>query len=272
MQTIFQTIDKLNDAYIHFWEDVCRIESPTAYKAGVDAVGTCIKNAAKERGWDIEEMHSETAGNAFCVTINKTAPAPAVVFSGHIDTVFPLGTFSKPIVRTDDKKIYGPGVMDCKGGVVASFMAMDALDKCGFSARPVKLIVQTDEETGSKTSNKQTLAFMLDAAKNAAAFLNTEGIQGNTAVLIRKGILRYRFTVHGRATHSSKCAQGANAIVEAAHKIIALEQMKDADGLTCNGISNGLNAFLSTLTFTLKMRAIPNGTVTCTVTAPPFRR
>ncbi len=227
-------IDSLNDKYISFWGKVSNIESPTSYKAGIDAVGEQFINLANELGFPVEVMEHEVAGNAICITINPASGERPVVFSGHIDTVYPIGLFGNPAVHYEDDRICGPGVMDCKGGTVASLMALEALAKYGFTSRPVKLIIQTDEETGSKTSDKETIAFMLEKAKDAVAFLNTEGIQKKTAVVKRKGILRYRFNIRGRAVHSSKCDEGASAILEAAHKIIELEKMKDAEGLTCN--------------------------------------
>lgn len=239
-QKIFSVIDEMNGRYCDIWEEVCNIESPTVHKAGVDEVGNYFVNMANERGWSVEVMEHAVAGNAICITINPDAKKAPVVFSGHIDTVHPIGLFGTPAVRRDETCIYGPGVMDCKGGVVASFMALDALARCDFKERPVKLIIQSDEETSSKQSNKQTVAFMVEKAKGAAAFLNTEGIQGNTLVWERKGILRYRYTVTGKAMHSSRCAEGANAIAEAAYKIIELEKVKDPSGLTFNcGVIEG---------------------------------
>ena len=153
---------------------------------------------------------------------------------------------------------YGPGVLDCKGGVVASFLAMDALDRCGFRARPVMHILQTDEETGSKTSGKDTVRYMCEKAKGSVAFLNTEANREGFVVLSRKGILRYEFTVHGISAHSSLCVSGANAIAEAAYKIIELEKMKDKDGLTCNcGVISGgsvANTVAETCRFTADIR------------------
>ncbi len=237
---LFSVIDDMNVCYCRVWEDVCNIESPTAYKQGVDAVGDYFVKMAKERGWLVDVLECEEAGNAICITINPEAEGAPVVFSGHIDTVHPLGLFGTPAVRLDETCIYGPGVMDCKGGVVASFMALDALAQCGFKERPVKLIIQSDEETSSRQSNKQTIAFMLEQAKGAAAFLNAEGIQGDTLVWERKGIVRYRYSVTGKAMHSSRCAEGANAIAEAAYKIIELEKVKDPKGLTFNcGVIEG---------------------------------
>ncbi len=231
---LFSAIDEMNDTYCNIWEKVCNIESPTDHKKGVDEVGDVFIKMANERKWLVEVFEHKKAGNAICITINYESKAEPVVFSGHIDTVHPIGLFGTPAVHQDEKCIYGPGVMDCKGGVVASFMALDALDRCGFAKRPVKLIIQTDEETGSRTSGLKTVEFMCEKARNAVAFLNTEGIQGNTAVLVRKGILRYRFTVFGKAVHSANCVIGANAIAEAAHKILELETIKDANTLTCN--------------------------------------
>ena len=237
---IFSLIEDLNEPYCDLWEKVCNMESPTEYKQGVDAVGQVFIRLAREHQWDVEVLELETAGNPICITMNPLSQAQPLVFSAHIDTVYPLGTFPSPAVYRKDGRMYGPGVIDCKGGVVAAVMAMDALMRSNYRKRPIKLIIQTDEETGSKTSNKQTIGFMLEKAKDAVAFLNLEGVQYGTAVLSRKGILRYRFTVQGKSAHAAKCTEGANAICEAAHKIIQLEKWKDSQGITCNcGVIQG---------------------------------
>ncbi len=237
---LFETINKLNDLYINVLEDVCNIESPTDFKKGVDDVGTYFLDMAEHRGWKTEIFKQEVSGNVVCITLNPYADGKPISVSGHIDTVHAVGSFGTPAVKRDNKNMYGPGVMDCKGGVVAAFMAMDALEKCGFDTRPVQLLLQTDEENGSASSDKATIKYICDKAKNSVAFLNLEGSKGHTAVLERKGILRYRFTVRGKALHSSRCSEAANAIAEAASKILELEKMKDADGLTCNcGLISG---------------------------------
>lgn len=45
-----------------------------------------------------------------------------------------------------------------------------ALDDCGFDARPLKLILQSDEENSSRFSSKTTIEYMCEAAKDAADF------------------------------------------------------------------------------------------------------
>ncbi len=239
---LLETINELTSKHLKMLEDICNIESPTYYKEGVDKVGKYIIRFAEEKGWDIEVLKLDNAGDPICITINKDALLEPVVFSGHIDTVHPLGLFPAPAVTVDADKMYGPGVEDCKGGVIASLLAMEALEKCGFTSRPVKLIIQTDEETGSRTSGKKTVDFMTKKSQGAIAFLNTEGISAdNTVTLSRKGIARFEFLLHGVAGHSANCfKEGASAILEAAHKIIELEKYKSEQGITCNcGVISG---------------------------------
>lgn len=256
MKQIFDVIDSLSDEYISVWEDVSKIESPTNCKAGVDAVGNYFIAMAKKRGFKVEVLEQKVSGNAVCITMNADVDAKPVALSAHMDTVFPVGTFS---VSRDDEKIYGPGVCDCKGGIVSSFLAMDALYKCGYKDRPVMLLLQSDEENGSAFSKKETINYICDKAKDAVFFLNMEGAANSTACIARKGIANYTFTVNGLAGHSSGCAKvGASAVLEAAHKIIELEKFKDNDGITCNcGVISGgtvFNAIAEKCTFTADFR------------------
>lgn len=64
--------------------------------------------------------------------MNPESDNQPVALSGHMDTVHPVVLFGTPAVRRENEKIYGPGVMDCKGGIVAGFLAMDALQICGI--------------------------------------------------------------------------------------------------------------------------------------------
>ena len=121
---LFEIIDELKEKYIGVWQDVCNIESPTKDKTGVDKVGEYFCRIAKEQGWQVEIFPQPIAGNVVCITMNPEATLPPVSLSGHIDTVHPHGRFGYPPVKCDNEKIYGPGVYDCKGGVVSGLFAM----------------------------------------------------------------------------------------------------------------------------------------------------
>ena len=248
VQKVFETIDALDAEFRQVWADVVAIESPTVYKEGVDAVGAYFIKRAEANGWKVEVLEQPVSGNAVCLTMNPDAKGAPVALSGHMDTVHAVGFFGNPVVRMDEEHIYGPGVTDCKGGIVAGFLAMQALQNCNYTDRPVMLILQSDEETSSKGSNKETIYWMCEKAKDCVAFLNLEPKKAGRVVLTRKGIVRYCLNVTGRAAHSSDCANpqsvSVNASAEAAHKIIELEKYKDHHGLTfnCGVIKGGTTA------------------------------
>ena len=234
-EKLFQIIDELNESYIDIWEDVCNIESQTADKAGVDEVGKYFIRLAEKHGWKIEVVPMERAGDAVCITMNPDAEGAPISLSGHLDTVHPKGLFGYPPVKREEEKIIGPGVVDCKGGVVAGFMAMDALERIGYTDRPIQMLLQTDEEVGSRLSERRTINYICEKAKGSACFLNLEGASKGKLCLERKGIISFRFDIEGKEAHSSNCAKaGANAIIEAAHKMLELDTIKDDAGLTCN--------------------------------------
>lgn len=234
IENAFLEIGKLFPFYLNFWKECCDIESPSDGKDGLDACCDLFIRLAKERGWDIEVLEEPKAGNAACITMNKDAQGKLLCVSGHLDTVHPIGLFGTPPTRIEGDKIYGPGVADCKGGAVAAMLAMDALKNAGFRSRPIRLLLQSDEEVGSRYSERRTINYIIDKTKDAVAFLNLEPHYAGTVCTSRKGIVTYNFTVTGVEAHSSACAtSGANAILEAAHKIIELEKIKDAEGLTC---------------------------------------
>lgn len=230
-KVLFEKIDELNEAYVKVWEDVCNIESPTAYKEGVDAVCKYFCDLARTRGWKVEVFEQEAYGNAACITLNPDAKKQPITISGHMDTVQPVGSCGTPAVRIEGDKIYGPGVVDCKGGIVVGLLAMDALEKSGFTDRPVHLVLQSDEEVSSQGVG---IEVMCARAKDSVAFINLEGKTKGVVCLQRKGIITFTFTVKGIEGHAAQCAKiGANAIAEAAHKILEIEKIKDHEGITC---------------------------------------
>ena len=237
---LYQLIDSLTETYYQVWEDLCNIESPSAYKEGVDAVGNYCIHFAQKRGWQVDVCRQEVSGNAVCITLNPQVAAAPLAISGHMDTVHPVGSFGTPTVWRDEEKIYGPGTLDCKSGVVLGLFVLDVLDRLGYSKRPVKLLLQSDEEVGSRTSNKATINWICQQAKDAVAFLNLENNRNDNAGISRTGIARYEFTVTGKAAHSAACNTGASAIAQAASMLLELEKLKERNVLTCNcGLISG---------------------------------
>jgi glutamate carboxypeptidase len=116
-------------------------------------------------------------------------------------------------------RLWGPGVLDMKAGMVFFIFAMHALRDLDIPvARKVILQVNSDEEVGSESSR----ALTEDGAKNAAAVLVLEpgtGLEGKLKTA-RKGVGDYTITVRGRASHAGvDFTAGASAILEMSRQI-----------------------------------------------------
>ncbi len=239
---LLETVESLKDKYVSFLKEVVEIEDPTDYKEGVDKVGEYFINKAKELGFKTEVFRQDVSGNVVVITMNSSLGTAPFCLSAHMDTVHKIGYFGNPCVTFEGDKMIGPGVCDDKSGCVAGFWAMEALKIMGYDKRPVMLLLQSDEETSSKQSNKATINYICERAKDAVGFLNLEPCYtGNGVTLKRKGICKLKFTVKGIAEHGATCMDGANALAEAAYKIIELEKYKDRDNITmsCDVITAG---------------------------------
>jgi glutamate carboxypeptidase len=157
--------------------------------------------------------------------IGSDRAKPPVIFMGHMDTVFKIGTVEQRPFTIRDEKAYGPGVLDMKGGIVAFLYAIKALNAAGFCDRPIKVLLAGDEETGHDQSNAADI-FMQEAAGCAAAFNCETGFTDNAIVIGRKGVGRFTLEVRGVAAHVGNDPEnGRSAIVEIAHKLIEIEKL-----------------------------------------------
>ncbi len=240
-ERLFEKIQELEEKYKKVWLDICEIESPTEFKQGVDKIGNYFIKLAKELGFQVEICEQKISGNVVCIDMNGGVAEKPICMSAHMDTVFPVGTIEKFPIRIEGDKLFALGASDCKGGLVVAMMVMEALQSVGYDKRPIRFLLQSDEENSSLFSNKETIRYICDKAKDSVAFLNLEGGEEGVVCLQRKGILNFTLTVTGEEAHASFCAvKGANAICEMAHKIIELEKLKDDEGITCNcGVIEG---------------------------------
>ena len=236
-------IDGLYSEYLDFLEDVCNIESGSRDKQGVDAVADYIADFARKSGYKVERKVFDTAGDCLLVDWVCDEKKPFIVLSAHMDTVFEKGAFGYPRVRRDDEFIYGPGVCDCKGGVAMAFLVVAALKKMDFCGCNIRVLLQSDEEVSSSLSGGETIKYICDRARGCKAFFNLEPKYPGKLTLERGGILHAKFTVIGKAAHSSAKEKGANAISEAALKIGDIISREPDSGISFNcGVINGGSA------------------------------
>jgi glutamate carboxypeptidase len=156
-----------------------------------------------------------------------------------MDTVFPLGTLEKMSFREADGKIFGPGTLDMKAGIVISLAAIEELQNTGSLNRLVTLLCTSDEEVGSLSS--RTLIESLARESELVLVLESALVDGSLKTW-RKGVGEFWIKVRGRAAHAGGAHQeGRNAIEELAYHVLAVQKLTHYNrGTTLNvGVIRG---------------------------------
>ena len=208
-------------------------ESPSHDKAAVDRVGAIVAEEARNLGAQVEIIPNKETGDHVLARFlalsgesgaNKVEAEGGILILCHMDTVFPLGTLPKIPYREKDGKIFGPGVLDMKAGIVIALTAIEEAHKDGLK-RPVTLLCTSDEEIGSHTSRE----LIESMAKDSELVLVMEAaLLDGSLKTWRKGVGEFRVHTKGRAAHAGgDHEKGRNAIEEMAHQVIAIQKLTD---------------------------------------------
>ncbi len=242
LENALHYLDQYHDEMLFLWETLVKMESPSADPAAIDLLASHLDTYCRALGMETEKLRPEGAGACLSAW---TAPQalPPVLLLGHMDTVHPVGSFPGGPWRVEGDTVYGPGVHDCKGGLVIALYVIRALQHAGYDRRQLKLVTVSDEETGHSLSRMAAVDFLESHAKGCgAAFTFESGLPDGTLVTRRKGGGVIRLDVEGIASHCGTAPEkGASAIREAARKVVAIEDLTDFDHVTfnCGKISGG---------------------------------
>jgi glutamate carboxypeptidase len=214
------------------------IESPSEDKAGVGDAKKALEQWLKPLKAQLKTHKSSNFGDVLEARLGSSrSQRGRALLLGHLDTVWPLGTLKSMPWREADGKLYGPGVLDMKAGVVMAIEALEALRTLDL-ARPVTLLLNSDEEVGSPFSRPITEQI----ATTCAAVFVLEPAQGLAYKTARKGVGHFNLCVEGIAAHAGvDFTKGHSAVLEMAKLIEKISAFTDMQrGLTVNaGVIRG---------------------------------
>ncbi len=232
-----QTAEKLEEGMLALLKEMVKINSYTYNKRGVDEVGKLIGNFMEKLGFSKQVYSNNELGDNLLFSRVSSDSKP-IMLCGHMDTVFPpeLGFNS---FKADNRFIYGPGVIDMKGGLAVGMFALLLLQELDMLDNlSITYLFNSDEEIGSPSSRN----LIKETAKKSACAIVLEcgGLNGEI-VTGRKGKFTATIEATGKAGHAAFIKNKSSAILELAHKTIELESLNDFDnGVTVNvGIFEG---------------------------------
>jgi glutamate carboxypeptidase len=170
-------------------------------------------------------------GRHLVVRVRPAAPV-RMLFTGHMDTVYPVDHPFQDQIFLDPNTLNGPGVADMKGGLALLLAALKAVEASPHAGRiGYDVMINSDEETGSFSS----AGLIAELARGKVAALTYEpALADGTLAGARGGTGNFSLVVHGRSAHAGRNPDdGRNAIVAASDLAVRLFAAKE-EGLAVN--------------------------------------
>lgn len=234
------------ESYLSDLKALCAIDSGHHYGPGAETVADFFETRYQALGLHTERRHyQDNAVAPFLLVSNSEEEDFDVLFIGHMDTVFPVGTAAQwPLTELEPGIVSGPGCADCKGGCLLLYYTIRQLmeeGKCNFRFR---IAMNSDEERRSDYSR----AYFEELAQHAKyCFVYEPGRPNDEFVYQRKGSVTYNLKCRGVSAHAGvEPEKGASAILELARWVNELDKLVDYEkgtilnvGTFHGGIGNG---------------------------------
>jgi glutamate carboxypeptidase len=225
------------DQFLDDLRTLVNIDSGTYTPDGVSRVADELEARFAAAGAIVERITNAGYGPHLVARWRGTGTGRALLI-GHMDTVFPDGEATRRPFHVADGRAYGPGVMDMKSGLLVGLYAARALAAEAPWAELV-FLCNSDEEIGSPSSHDVVERLAREAD---AALVLEPNSRVDKATVARKGVATYRIEVEGLSAHAGvEPHKGRNAIMELAHRIIAIQALNGViPGVTLNvGVTQG---------------------------------
>ncbi|HUG14803.1 MAG TPA: M20 family metallopeptidase [Thermomicrobiales bacterium] len=181
-------------------------------------------------GWRLPYTRHDAAPRRpnLIVDLPGGRPGPILILEGHTDVVtagnrsaWSVDPFGAEI---RERRMYGRGAVDMKGGLAAMIFAARAIAESGASyAGTIRLAILADEE-GLMLGAKR---FVRDGYLEGATAAIICEPEGDRVCIAQKGSIRIRAVLVGKMAHGAMPEEGANPIValgEVIHACRALER------------------------------------------------
>jgi len=152
LEEVFNAIERAKEPSIARLKELVRIPSVSAENKGVECADALITLLKKEIGFTTRKI--STSGSPVVYAEKNVGAPTTLLFYNHYDVqpVDPLSDWQSPPFEATlrDGKLYGRGVSDNKGNIVARIFAIKAYQSI-FGALPLnlKFVIEGQEEIGS---------------------------------------------------------------------------------------------------------------------------
>jgi glutamate carboxypeptidase len=211
-------------------KDLVQRESPTSDKKAVDACSSYLAEKFKKIGAKISRFPQKKIGDFHLIEFpakpDKRREGQILVLT-HIDTVWPIGKIHQMPFYVAGDKVFGPGALDMKAGLVLAFYSLKTMNELNLRpSKNIAVFINTAEETGCEESYQMIRTL---ARKSSYVLCLEPALPGGALKTQRKGRLVIRLEAQGKSAHGGTPEKGVNAIEELMSQLRKISRMKSKD-------------------------------------------
>ncbi len=232
---------------VKFLKTLVKIDSSTYYKKGIDNLGEFYADKLKKLKFKIDIKKISKSGNV--VVARKYGQGTGKVsLIAHMDIAYSKGVVEKRKPLLEKDVLYGPGVADCKGGLVTLYYGLKALlsEIKEKDYKEINIILSGGEEQGSIKARKYLVKYCLDSD----LALSFEPARADGSIVKgRWGVTLFNLDIQGKVAHALNSPEkGVDALEILSKIIIALKNLSEKHanininfGKTYGGKGIGIN-------------------------------
>ena len=225
---------------LNMLKELVQLESPSTDKKAVNKCSSFLVQELKKNGAKVTRFPQDEIGDLFVAEYPPKKPKEhkeQILLLTHIDTVWPVGKIGEMPFYLSENKLFGPGVLDMKAGIVMAASVLKTLNDLNIIPdKKIVLFVNSAEEIGHKNSYE----IIQKLAKRSALVLCLEpAIPGGALKIQRKGRLTIQLTVKGKSSHAGYPELGVNAIEELMFQCLNLKKLRTKNTSINMGLITG---------------------------------
>jgi glutamate carboxypeptidase len=225
---------------VNVLKELVRLESPTGDRKAVNTASATVVDELRKIGARVVRLPQKDIGDLHIVEY-PGRPHPdlsdQILILTHIDTVWPVGKIQTMPFYLAGDKIFGPGVLDMKAGLVMVLFALKTLYELNLRpAKKIVLFINSAEEIGHKESHDEIVKL---ARRSDLCLCFEPALPGGALKLERKGRMVVRLEAQGKAAHGGTPEKGVNAIEELLRQIQRLDRLKKYETTVNVGVMGG---------------------------------
>lgn len=231
--TMFEMAKKEQPAFLETVQTLVNIDSGTGNKDGLSKIeGILMQRLTELEANVILKPPQSGVGNIVLGNLQGTGEAKFLLMI-HYDTVFAKGEARRRPFRSEQGRIFGPGVADAKGSLALILHSLKLLNELNYDGYgTITVLFNADEEKGSFGSRD----LIRETAIGYDYVLSYEPPNTDAVTIATNGINYLFLDVSGIASHAGSAPDaGRNAIIELSHQLLQLNDLGNPEkGTTVN--------------------------------------